>query len=230
MPFGGQNVGQLTIFGRSQGQQILNVFHYRRVDPAAPPITDNDLPNVVFDIRDNWRALIDATFSNTYSVESYTWRTLVGTIANPSPPPPTIFTEDFQFVQPGGALDVGGLPGAALPTFAALGVQKLSNRAGRNYRGSARFGPHLEADTTNNSWTSVFITTVDPLVSTLFTDVYTDGFGGTVEMCIFSRTLALAAPPPFTLLRDLTAKVIGSKLNGFVSSQVSRKASVGSPT
>jgi hypothetical protein len=230
MPFGGQNVGQLTIFGRSQGQQILNVFHYRRVDPAAPPISDTDLPNVVFDIRENWRALIAATFHDSYSVESYTWRTLTGTIANPSPPPPSIFTEDFQFVQPGGLLDVGGVGGPALPTFDALGVQKLSNRAGRNFRGSARFGPHLEAQTDNNSWTPAFIGAAEPLISTLFVDIYTDGFGGTVEMAIFSRTLALAAPPPFTLLRDLTAKVIGAKLNGFVSSQVSRKASVGSPT
>lgn len=224
------DVVQITVAGRASGQQVLNVFHFRHTAADVVAGDDADIPTALGLFIGRWRNVLAQSVHESYTVEVYRWRTLRGTVVNPSPPPPTMFTEGPALDIVGGLLDKGGLTNDPLPTFDALGVQKLSDRAGRNYRGSCRIGPNNEPSSTGNSWTATFIlNSTAPLVA-LFADPYDVTFSFHLEMCVFSRTLALAAPPPFTLLRDLTAKVTGPKLNGFVTSQVSRKQSVTQPT
>lgn len=232
MPFTQTSVIEITTFGRSDsGQSILNVFHYRQ-QSADPQNYDNvDLQEAIADFRGFWIASILPLVSTAYKVEKYRGRALTGTIANPTPPPATqiVVGEQAEFIAPAG--EVGTRVGLEDISFAALGAQKLSARAGRNFRGSSRFGTLSASDVVENELDATYLALAITNTDTFFKAILTLVFDAVNwEHCIFSRTLALAAPPPFTLMRDLTAKVLGSKVNKFVTSQVSRKQSLSSLT
>lgn len=232
MPFSETSVLEMTAFGRSaSGQQVLNVFHYRQ-ETLAPQLYDNvDLQEAVSDFSATWVSVILPLLSTDYTLEKARGRALTGTIANPTPPPPNIFVigEQFELIAAPGT--VGARGGEVMTSFNAFGVQKLSDRAGRNFRGSFRLGTISTADVQDNIITPAFKPTVDTATQTFVTTDLTLVFDAVDwNMAVFSRTLALAAPPPFTDLRALTARVTGARVNNFITSQVSRKQSLTSPT
>lgn len=232
MAFNQTSVLEMTVFGRSNtGQQVLNVLHYRQVNtiPTAYAITELEAMNLQFAAE--WRADILPLLSDGYKVEKYRARALTGVIANPTPPPATIITVGDQHEIAAPATDVGSRPGIQEVTFAAVGVQKLVDRAGRNFRGGIRLGTITDDDQIVNVLDTPYKTLVDTQFTNLRTSVINAGLGfPDWVMCVFSRTLALAAPPPFTDMRADTAGVIGHVVNGFVTSQVSRKQSLTQPT
>jgi len=232
MPFSNTSIIEITTFGRSTtGQSILNVFHYRQVTTDPQTYENDDLAEAVNDFAGFWRSRILPFLNSLTKVEKWRGRALTGTIANPSPPPPTQLVVGEQVEKLGEPTDLGGVVGEEMVTFSAFGAQKLSSRAGRNFRGSARFGTISEVDVSGNTVPALTLATVQTNTDLFFKDKLTIFFGPIEwEMCIFSRTLALAAPPPFTDLRALTAIVLGSKVNPFVTSQVSRKQSTTSLT
>lgn len=232
MPFNQTSVLELTVFGRhTSGQQILNVYYYRQVSTVPQDYTNADAQEATNDFAVGWEAQILPILDQEYRVEKYRCRALTGTITNPTPPPPTQLVVGEQFEQIALATAIGQRPGPGEPSFSAIGAQKLSDRAGRNFRGSTRFGSISETDTVINAYTAAYLTLIQTNISAFFAvqlSLFFDAIPW--EMAIFSRTLALAAPPPFTLLRDLTSKVVGARVNQFVTSQVSRKQSLTQPT
>lgn len=233
MPFNQNSVLEFIVFGKSaSGQNVFNVLHYRQVDTAATDYDLEDLENACGELNTRWVGDVLPIVSVDYTYQTIRGRALTGTIANPTPPPPTQFVvgEQFDFVL--GVPNGGARAGEPLPSFAAVGAQKSSSRAGRNFRGGARFGTIADPDVSNNSLeTVVYLPLVTTRLQALFTATLSLNLGASLwEMAIFSRTLALAAPPPFNLLRDLTAKVTGAKINPFISSQVTRKQSPTQPT
>lgn len=232
MPFSETSVIEITVFGRSDsGQQVLNVFHYRQQSTVPQAYTLTHLEEAVGDFAAIWRSNILPVVSAHYKVEKWRGRALTGTIANPTPPPPNQLVVGEQFELNGVGTDVGGRGGVELVTFDALGMQKLSSRAGRNFRGSARFGTLADADVTANGYEAAYFTIADANLALFVAATLSLVFDAIIwELAIFSRTLALAAPPPFTDLRSLTSIVVGRVTNAFVTSQVSRKQSLTQPT
>lgn len=233
MPFNENSVVEMTVLGKHQdGQNVINVFHYRKINTTPQQFDNNDLGDLASQFNGSWAQGPLLILSNRYSFQTIVAKAYTGTETNPTPPPATRLVVGEQFV----FVNTNPLPGARAgecePSFVAVGVQKLSSRAGRNFRGGTRFGAIAEPDILEQQLEPGLYL---PLVQTEITDFFAQqlqtGFGAsTWEMCIFSRTLALAAPPPFGLLRDLTAKVTGAKINVFASSQVSRKQSPTQPT
>lgn len=232
MPFSQESVLELTVFGRSaSGQQVLNVFHYRQANAVVTAYGQDQLVDMVGDFRGLWNGNILPVLSTDYSVEKYRGRAFESVQTNPTPPPPTFLFVGEQYEEVPTVPEAGLRAGDPLPSFAAVGVQKLSSRAGRNFRGSARFGTAQEGDTVANSWTSAYLTLLNVNIEAFFAGILEAELTGQPwEMAIFSRTLALAAPPTTTNLFDFTAKVVGRRVNTFVSSQVSRKQSLTQPT
>lgn len=233
MPFSELSVVEFIVNGKSaSGQNIVNVFHYRQTD-TTPTVYDNaDLQELVTDFNALWLAQALPVLSADYSYQLIRARALTGTIANPTPPPATVLVVGEQFDFTLAAPNPGLRVGEPEPSFSAVGVQKLSSRAGRNFRGGWRWGTIAETDVVANVLeTAIYLPLVTTNAQAFATATIDTNFGASVwEMAIFSRTLALAAPPPFGLLRDLTSKVLGGKVNPFISSQVSRKQSPTQPT
>ena len=233
MPFSEQSIIELVVFGKSaSGQNVFNVLHYRQSDTTPTAYDNDDLQTACDALNTIWVTNVLPIVAEDYTYQVIRGRALTGTIANPTPPPPTQFVvgEQFDFVL--GVPNGGQRVGPRLPSFGAIGVQKSSDRAGRNFRGGMRLGTLTEADTTANQiGPGAYLTLVQTNTQALVTSTLSLNFGASLwEMAIFSRTLALAAPPPFGLLRDVSAKATGAKVNPFVSSQVSRKQSPTQPT
>lgn len=233
MPFFERSIIEITVQGKSaSGQNVVNVFHYRRPDPASFEFQNSHLQEAVEDFNAIWIQRAIPLLHQDYSYQQIMGKALIGTIANPNPPPATVLDVGEQFVFAHTSPQQGARTGQVLPSYCAVGVQKLSSRAGRNFRGGFRLGTIREADKVGNEVeagvylplvvTNMQAFVIAPLTVSFDSDPW--------EMCVFSRTLALAAPPPFTLLKDLTAKVTGAKVNPFMTSQVSRKQSLSSVT
>jgi hypothetical protein len=223
MPMGINSVAQITVFGSQSNQMIMNVFHYRRIAGQPGDVSDGDLTDALNFFVTRWRAMILQTNAVSYTVQLYRMSIIAGVITNPNPPPVNMFQIDTQLDVAGTSEDLGGLPGETLATFTAAGVRKLTDRAGRHYRGSFRLTPQTENDVAGNGFGPAFTTTAQTAVNTFVQAILVSTFGADLEMCVFARTLALRAIPPFTEMRAFTAKVLSAKLNTLITSQVSRK-------
>ena len=222
---------EITVKGKAFAQDILNVVHYR----SATPLTfiDNELDILVYlnQFALLWRSTVLPSVSDAYSVESYVAQVLIGTIVNPTPPPPNQIAIGDQRIRVGvPPNDTGQRTLDPLPTFNAVGVRKFSDRAGRSFRGGLRIGPITEVQTTANSLTAPEL--IDFAAKwTAFKDTFLETAPtNTLEAAVFSPTRALAAPAPNLNLRSDTAKWVASLINSFITSQVSRKQSPTSPT
>lgn len=222
---------EIVVAGRSQSQQILNVFHYRTQNPVTFPPAGATIGNLASPFRDLWRANVLPRLSDLYVVEVYRLRSLTGTVvADPGPPPVNQLVQGDAFDLAGTGLDTGSITGEILPTFNAVGVRKVTDRAGRRFRGGARFSSIPEANQANNFLLATEVTAWTTAAFNLFTTAIDSGFLEVFEMCVFSKTSALEATAPQTDLRQYTADVTNAIVNAFMTSQVSRKASAFSPT
>jgi hypothetical protein len=231
MAFFANQVIEATIKGKALGQDILNIIHYRVVDPATFPPGGVSIAGYTDDLVLAWRAACLPGVSNLYTVTSYNIRALVSTSTNPGPPEFTQIDVGDQDVIAGvPGTDVGALAADPAPTFNAVGVRKFADRAGRNFRGGLRIGPITELQTDGNSLVAAEVTAYTDRW-TIFKDTNLNSEGGNeVQPCVFSRTLTLKEPVPFTALRDHTAQWVAALINTFITSQVSRKQSLTSTT
>jgi hypothetical protein len=228
MPFSHTSIVEIVVAGKSNtGQEIVNVFHYR--DKLAEPATFNNvsLQNLLTSFAASWRARFLPLLNTDYAVVTYRGRALIGVITNTTPPPPTRFDVGEQFDLVALTTDRGAIVGEVMPTFNAFAVQKLTDRAGRNFRGGFRLGTISEVDVSGNTIPAITLTPLQDAAQGFVNDDLDAQFEGPFwELCVFSRKLALSAPPPYTDLRALSAGVTGARASSFVSSQVSRKQSL----
>jgi len=228
LPFTNTSIVEIVVAGKSNtGQEIVNVFHYR--DILAEPGTYNNvsLQNLLSSFATVWRAQFLPLLNQDYAVVTFRGRALVGVITNTTPPPATRFDVGEQFDLVALTTDRGAIVGEVMPTFNAFAVQKLTDRAGRNFRGGFRLGTISEVDVSGNTIPALTLTPLQAAAQLFVTAQLDAQFEGPFwGLCVFSRTLGLAAPPPFTDLRALSAGVTGARASSFVSSQVSRKQSL----
>lgn len=220
-------VYEVIVKGSMSNQAVVNVFHY--VDEeGSPPEPNETEENFLASFRLNWRSAVLPKVSNLYFVETYTLRRITGTEVDPDPPPPNRLIVPFAFQLPGTLDDAGDRLGEPLPTYAAAGYRKLTSNPTRNGRGSFRLGGLLEEDTTGgnalNAGALVLLApaTLEPIRIPVINPPGTRF----MLMAVFSETLALVTPN--VTPRNFAFAVNALALNGFVTSQVSRKQRVGS--
>jgi hypothetical protein len=222
---------EMTVKAKAEGQDVLNIVHYRAVDPLT--FIPNELDILVYlnQFALLWRSTALPLVHTSYTVISYVAQVLVGTVVNPTPPPPNQIAVGDQRIRVGIPAEDTGLQGSnPLPTFVAVGVRKFSDRAGRSFRGGLRVGPLGELQVDGNAlspaqiiaWAAAWTTFKDALLETAPTN--------TLEASVFSPSRALAAPVPNLNLRSDTAKWVASLINSFATSQVSRKQSATATT
>jgi hypothetical protein len=222
------DVLEIIVDGSALAQQIVNVFHYRRVDPAGPELDDDLLPFLVGSFIATWRDNVLPHLSDFYGVDFYRGRVLHDVVIQPLPTPHPVISVSVAHDAPGVGADVGGRTGEAAPTFVAAGVRKLSDRAGRNFRGSYRLSPLTETQITNNTWLAGELAPIQTGQQAFTTTVLLPATGiDNHELVVFSRTLTLSEPVGFSDLRSHTAKVTGASVAALITSQVSRKARPG---
>lgn len=224
---------QVSVLGRALGQAVINVFHYAAANPLTFPVPGADISEYANDFVASWRTNILPLLANAYKVEVYQFRTIISTTeTDPGPPPLRKVILGDAYDEAGTTADFGTQVGEVHATFVAVGVRKVTARAGRRYRGGFRGGPILEDSVNNNfliaSEFASWVANAEAFRATLLQA----GFGSAsdLNLRVFSEADALTPVPPNTNLIDSTAVVNGVIINPFVTSQVSRKASAGSPT
>lgn len=210
------------------GNQIhLNIWHYRI--PLANTATFNG-DTATRELAVNWYNDIwngiSAGFHESYRLDTVVAKSIQGAIVNPVPEAYVpIYNDQYVFNVPTGE-GQGERTGDPTPTFVCVGYQKLTDRPGRNYRGSFRISPILEADTDANALTPTAITFFDTNEEAFIEEVIDSVVPpeNVFELCVYSvKANALGPGGGGPNPRAYTAKVTGLRLNTLTTSQVSRK-------
>lgn len=231
-----QEVLEVAIHGAAGGQRIVNIFHLRIRSGESVPVDGLPLSTIEISMRADWLITIRTELSN-----QWVWqRNVLRTIDNRIPRPPARpgarprryafqnrYREVFEFAIP--TETRGSRLGEALPTLSALGIRKVTNRAGRSYRGGMRVGPLLEEDTSFNLWTPTALARIQPIVNTMFTNPRVSG-GVALEHVVFGAAAMWTSTASTIVPRDFTGLILSTPLKSTVTSQVSRKPTVVIPT
>lgn len=225
-PLHEDHVLECVVFGTSDGQAILNVFHWQlRIPPGSE--VDVTVDDVAVALRSGWRAGIRPNLHVSYIAHQYQVTAIDGKeLIAGSNPPEYKLKYGLRGVALGNtASDFGGRAGDPLPTFAGMGFIKRTNAAGRDGRGAMRLAPIVESDIDSNSVDLVF---GDALRDGIFTNLVEEGpvdagKDALVRMVLFRKTQflkkAAANEPP----DGYTYDVKSIQTRPYASSQVSRK-------
>lgn len=192
--------------------------------PSPPTVTAEAINNAILA---KWRVDMIPVLPVQYVVSQYVVVEITGRAATAMP---LVFTPILgeTSVKPGVAADdTGDLVGNVDATFVAGTIQKKTAFAGRRNKGSARIGPMLEENVTNNALIEPYKTSLQ-LAGEFFSDPIPIDANHTITACIFSRRRYFGSPgkpadaglvTPF----QGSNLIVVTKLNPFVGSQVSRK-------
>lgn len=222
-------VYQCVVLGSASGQAINNVFHYDVINDTGVPPNTVDMTALATAFRALWTANITPRLSVEYEAFTYICTEFTGQIPNPNSPPQPPYKVRLgqvgQFTPP--LPDAGSLVGDVMPTYVAVTAQKRTSFAGRDYRGSARFGPIIETNTVGNELESAVRTAWVAAVNGLLNlQVTSGGQTVTLRMAIFQKTRVVSAL--ITLpLSAYAAEVTTMTVNRLIGSQISRKAKQG---
>jgi hypothetical protein len=233
------HVMQVSVDGRFDGQQILNVYHYKYSSPDTGPTAGT---STVFlqNFRTAFRALLAARFYPGYSVMRY-WLRSIHAVAVSNPVPPVkwrpVYHPDMLdwldgVVAPGS--DQGGQPVLSryLPSFVALRVLKNPEhrRVGYLSRNYNRYGPmetvDLDLDLADNDlWSTDTLTNWTTSLSA-FTDaaILDQPAGNGWDQAVFSASYhGNVGQPAGSTITKAAEKVTSVSVMQFAGSQVSRR-------
>lgn len=233
------HVLQVTVDGRVDGQQLLNVFHYKYSSPDTGP-TGGASNTFLTNFRTAYRVLMDARMYAAYSVERYWIRSIYDVaVSDAGPPPkyrPLYHPDMLDFLDgvPGDGNDQGGLadPSPYLPTYVSLRVLKNpeNRRVGYLSRNYNRFGPFagadLDADPTDHDlWTPGFVTNWTTAFGTFADAAIFDQVGGNGwDMACFSAQYhGLVGKPLASSITKAAEKVGSITIMQYAGSQISRR-------
>jgi hypothetical protein len=225
MPIPDSSVVQISVLGQSNGQAVVNVFHYTTF--TLNPNFNSTMTDLLTGFRDAWRTAILPGLVDDYKVGEYRGVEIRGTELVPTDPNARRLKLGEMAVLIGaGAADQGGDAGDPLPDYVAITVQKLTGLAGRENRGSCRMGPISKLMVTvpnANALTAAGIAAGANFASFVRGSVGSLLPGDRLNPCIFNRTRILANPAPQVSTVGFRVSIIGAAANPFVGSQVSRK-------
>jgi hypothetical protein len=226
MPISDLSVVQISVRGQSNGQAVVNVFHY--IPGTINPVFGSSMTQVLSAFRSGWRAAALPRLIDDYQVTEYSGVEIMANEPDPNDPNKRRLKLGEEASLPGeGISDTGAIASDPLPTYVAATFRKKTNLAGRSRKGSARFGPLPESFTepgNGNQLTAAAQTALLNVATFLKTSLSTTVPGDTLNPCVFSRTTMLPKVPVArndtlaarTAIQDVT-------LNVFLGSQVSRK-------
>jgi len=208
------------------GQAVVNYLDFRLIAPAADP-TEAEMLQFLSVLHNYWVDNMLPLLSEEYEVEAFYLREIVDAqIVDPGPPPRYRFIYDTQLVTVESPPASGGLEGEVLPTYVAATIWKVSGTTSRNYRGTLRFGPIIEANTfESNQLLPGYVTNLGTAFPGLLTLPNIAGF--TLRPAILSGLLLAQnddpVPRPDLFAVPLEAFIV----RPFVGTQLSRKRRLG---
>jgi hypothetical protein len=216
---------QVSVLGQSNGQAVINVFHYAPF--TLNPTFESSLTDVINGFRSAWRASVLPGLVDDYKVGEYRCVEIRGTEAVPGNPNAfRLRLGEAATVVGAGAADQGGDAGDPLPDYVAITVRKLTGLAGRTTRGSARFGPVSKAFVTipnANALTGAGTAAGVQFSAFVKGSIGTVVPGDRINPVVFSRTTLMRPVQPKVDTIGARTAIIDAAANPFVGSQVSRK-------
>lgn len=211
------------------GQTLLNILHWRPEKPATAydaavgTVTSTGILSAIYNA---WLTVIIQT-SIHYELIDITVREVVGTQTVGGARRLLYRGLDIKTSDPGA--DRGQQAGETLPPNMSASIRKVTNKSGRFYRGSMRFGLIPEAKQSNGALTSAYKVALQSAVDTLLPGQDT-GSGDPDEMIhllVLSKTVAFDGSVGLWTIGQAelcVANVAAVPVNPNVGSQQSRKA------
>lgn len=221
------NVYRFVVTAAAQGQQIMNIMHYRADVQVGATILD--LQTALVDLANNWGTILYPKLSTEYIVKRFQLWSIIGnqpgkvdTNGNPLTYVPLYGT---LLEQAGGAADHGTLAGAIVPTFNAVTFRKRTTRPSKRYRGGMRVGPIRFTELLDNDLTAAAVTDWQTVGTALKAPVVVEVGKVTLIPVVFSLTALTKKPRPVTEPKPVnwTADIVDMAVSTIASSQVSRK-------
>lgn len=225
-PLVNNNVVEVTVVASADGQMIVNRFDYL-ILVATGPGTSTDLLTT---FRTRFRDEILPRLTSNYRVVRYEVRRIVAGFPSALPPIRYGRVYDIDYDQLVGVpvTDDGGVITAALPTFAAVTVRKITNLLGRQRRGSTRLAPIPEADTEVGG--NLLLAASQTLWQSAADDFrlaieWTGLFNDLALLSLFSAKDFVTGGGPLGNVHPYTYRIVSYKVNNYLGSQTSRKRS-----
>lgn len=233
------HVLQLTVDARVDGQQVLNVFHYKHSSPDTGP-TGGSSATFLTNFRTIFRTLIDARLYPAYAIQRY-WLRSIYDVAFVNPPAPGSYRPvyhpdmlDFLDGVPGDNNDQGGLaePAGYLPTYVCLRTLKNPEhrRVGYLSRNYNRFGPFARADldadpADHDLWSTDLVTAWTTAINTFADAAVLDQVAGNGwDMAVFSAQYhGKVGKPLGASITKAAEKVTSVTVMQYAGTQVSRR-------
>lgn len=212
------------------GQVFNNVLFYRNRQLAAPlgygvSIVTSDLLTFINNVAVRWAVTLDDVVSEHYRMETITGKQVVnysGVIGEPQ----VLIYGDVSVANFGTVNDQGDLAGETCPSYCAMSIRKVSDRAGRRYRGSMRIGPVTEAVQSNGTFTvaqhALNVTAAAAFAATPVENG-APGLDKSMDVCILSKMDIFFAAQPLVSSDEYMATVTIMIPHKNLGSQVSRK-------
>lgn len=214
-----------TITGEQDGQLIVMVNHWSFYDLDPQSQTNMDIADVAAYLESNYLTHVLPLQLDSFSLRSQKTLAIGSSFWNVGTNKfeDTILAKDERAVAGSGSIVASSDP---MPTFNAVGVRKLVDKQGKAYRGSCRLLCLQESDCTQNAIAQAKIDSVKAGMDSYFgeSNVTSGPETQLLYSVVFGRSLIklnpVGEPNPGT---NTSAAVLGSFINKFVSSQVSRK-------
>ncbi len=226
-------VCQVSVVAKFEGQLVVNTFDYVSSTPSpAVGVPDVSVGELLLAFRSVWRSSILPLFPFQYQVGLYKGMvtearfpaSVPGTPVHPCEP----VYGDAESIAGVITTDAGTLTGDVLPSYCAVGCQKLNARVGRNWRGFTHFTPVSEAQQDLGVLTGGTVTAYESaLVNFLQFTWGTAPLQMVMKLCVFSRTLflteGLTAATQTPNQSSFMTHVSGYRVQPNLGSQLTRK-------
>lgn len=215
---------RFTAKGVADGQQIVNTYHYCALAPAfVLGDQGSGLVDALLAFRDKFRTVVLPILANTYTVADYDAMAFIGR----RKPDPAVdrwvpIVSDIETLQ-GDTEDIGLSVGIPTPTFEAQGVTYRGQPRTWRARGGNRYGPVVEADSTNNTLILAARTELQGVANLMGGPLVIVLGGAELTRVIYTPTGLAKFPDPVVFPATFISPIKTAKANPFVTSQVSRK-------
>jgi hypothetical protein len=212
------------------GQRCLNVLYFKTdkslvvPEPAwGAPLVGSSMTTFVNSLRSVWRDNILPRLSTHLWIQEYRVKEITGWLLDPT----FRVTYGEQATALGDSvLDRGGAAGEAVPTNVAVSVQKITDRAGKSFRGGMRLSPIPESQQSNGTLTVTNSMLWQDAMNLYYTSPIANGAtGNEANMLdyVFSKFLFFGSAIPMTQSETFMAFIILFRVHKNLGTQNTRK-------
>ena len=225
------NVTRLSVFGNAAGQAVMNTHWYAALAPqfVGSDQADGTLAFLTA-FRSLWRLNALPLLNTGYTVSEYRADVFSFRFLN-SPPPPAfrLNTVDIQILNGAGAADTGTSVGTPTPTFESFGISYTAAPQQWRTKSGNRIGPPVEEATNLNTLNALVLGAVQSLATNLAAPLVANNGTDALARVVFSMKRATTLADPQTWPTSFISRVTSSRVNTFITTQVSRKQRLAGP-